>query len=116
VSILLMKYWRSRNTYSFIQTCIKFQAASAAVRVVLAVDAGSCEEKTPAKRVEFKEDAVAAEPVTFTVYGERVSSIVPLTNLSYENPVWTGWSIYSMFTSEFHDHGLRRVFLESAAT
>ncbi len=38
---------------------------------------------------------------------------VPFARVSYEKPTWFGWSMYSILTSLFQDHGFSFVELES---
>ena len=84
---------RRENPYCFIHICIKCHAANAAVEVVFGVDIGSWDENVPKRKVEFSSGAGAPWGRGDTTYGNKVSSIVPLTSLSYEYPTWTGWSM-----------------------
>lgn len=94
---------------------MKCHAALAAAVVVLAVDDALPDENVPPRTVELRL-AEARDATGVTWNGEATSSTVPLIRTSYEKPTWTGWSIYSMLTSLFQDHGLRTVSAESAAT
>lgn len=86
------------GTHSCIHTCIKLQIAAAAVKVLLGAEDGLGDEKVPDRTVEF-----VAE-VLLRAKGDATSSMVPLTNVLYDNPVLTGWSMYSMLTRSFQDH------------
>jgi hypothetical protein len=78
------------DPYSCIQICMKCHAARAAVAVVLAVDMGFWDAKTPGSVVAFTTDEADSG---VTCHGIVVSSTVPLMSVSYEKPVCTGWSM-----------------------
>ena len=100
-----------RSAYFPIKTCIKCHKALAPLTLPCVVAVGSWLGKVPSTVVSFcTTSLVSFNGVTFPVS----KSSVPFTSLSYEKPVWTGWSIYRMLTSLFQLQGFRVVLLESA--
>jgi len=67
--------------------------STATAPVALGASVVFCEEKTPARDVELVVLLLATEK------GDLISLMVALMSVSYEKPVWTGWSMYSMLTS-----------------
>ncbi len=62
------------------------------MEVVLAVDFGFCDGNVPRRNVELSCGMGAEGGIGVTTKGRSVSSTVPFTSVSYEKPVWTGWS------------------------
>jgi hypothetical protein len=101
-------------SYSSSQACRKLQTAEDAFPVEFAVWFASRDGEVPTKNVSFCFGTPEIEKLDMT--GSNVvdsASRVLFAKVSYEKPTWFGWSMNSILTSLFQDHGFNWVELES---